>query len=125
MKAIGVVKIVEYVSFMSLPCNMHDALSVHASCTSLYVCMMPIHYLVHGFKLADTIYAHTTYCNEKKESFLYSCCYNFSAAKYSWFCTYIVFVHILLKCFFFKKHTKKKPCHTLLSWTFSYDSCIT
>jgi len=69
MKAIGVVKIVEYVSFMSLPCNMHDALSVHASCTSLYVCMMPIHYLVHGFKLADTIYAHTTYCNEKKSHF--------------------------------------------------------
>lgn len=62
MKAIRVVEIV----VVSLPCNMHDALSAHASCTSLYVCMMLIHYLVHGFKLADTIYAHTTYYNEKK-----------------------------------------------------------
>lgn len=60
MEAIRVVTVV--VSFTSLPRNTHDSLSVHASCISLYVCMIYpsvlIHYLVHGLNLADTIYAH-------------------------------------------------------------------
>lgn len=74
MEAIIVVKIVLSCAFFS--CNTHDALSAHASCTSLYVCMDVLFsadsWSCAWFKSGRCITLPATM--EKKNAFLFSCC---------------------------------------------------
>lgn len=116
MEAIIVVKIVLSCAFFF--CNTHDALSAHASCTSLYVCMDVLFsadsWSCAWFKSGRCITLPATM--EKKCISVFMLLRNISAAKYVWICTQTLFVYILLKCF--------KTCHTLCR-TFSYDSRIT
>lgn len=93
---------------------MYDALSVHALCIYLYVCMdvlfmlssILIYSLVHSLYSANTIYAPTAHDSFMKHISVSMWLSNINADKYVWIKTYTVFVYILWNVF--------KTCHTLL-----------